>query len=473
MRAVYKRILILLALSLCVITCCRIHYLRYLPSEEESPEALLPQGLHLILNNTDSDLEETRRMESSIERFMAQWEIEGASLAIMKNGHLLYSKGFGKANRETGEPMEVHHILRIASLSKLITATGIMKLCESGRLSLQDHVFGPDGILNDSLFLQIRDKRLLKITVEHLLRHQGGFSNRAGDPLFCMPNVARQLGKSLPLTLDDLVQYASISRLRYEPGSSNIYSNLGYVVLTKVIEKVSGLPYETYMQDSILHPIGCMDMHIGYSDSTKRFPNEVHYYEPSDAEPTESALGGGALVPKSYGGCDLQVLSGAGGWVASPTELMRFITAIDDQDSRPDILTPASIDIMTEKDENRFPIGWMRTTKGNDWTRTGSLAGSSVMLKRQHNGYTWVFITNTSSWSGSRFPRKIENMIRQALDKVKSWPRRDLFDMDTTAMPVVDTLSYGTPLIVPAPTNVPDPAPNRRTSMLSRRTSHP
>lgn len=451
MRAVYKRILILLSLSLCVITCCRIHYLRYLP-QEEAPEPIdTPQGLHLIISNNDSDLEETRRMETSIERFMAQWEIEGASLAIMKNGHLLYSKGFGKANRETGEPMEVRHIFRIASLSKLITATGIMKLCESGRLSLNDRVFGPEGILNDSLFLHIRDKRMLKITVEHLLRHQGGFSIRAGDPLFCMPNVARQLGKPLPLTLDDMVQYASSSRLRYEPGSSNIYSNLGYVILSKVIEKVSGLPYETYMQDSILHPIGCTDMHIGYSSLEKRFPNEVHYYEPSDAELTESALGGGAMVPKSYGGSDLQVLSGAGGWVASPTELMRFITAIDDQDCKPDILKPSSIALMTEKDENKFPIGWMRTTRGDDWTRTGTLAGSSVMLKRQHNGYTWVFVTNTSSWAGSRFPHKIENMIRQALDKVKSWPQRDLFDKDTTAQPAVDSIG-GTALIIPGKT---------------------
>ena len=179
------------------------------------------------------------------------------------------------------------------------------------------------------------------------------------------------------------------------------------------------------------------------------------------------------MVPKSYGGCDLQVLSGAGGWVASPTELMRFITAIDDEDSRPDILTPATIAIMTEKDENRYPIGWMRTTKGNDWTRTGSLAGSSVMLKRQHNGYTWVFITNTSSWSGSRFPRKIENMIRQALDKVKTWPKRDLFDKDTTAVPVVDSLSSGTKLIVPSRTLLQNGTSNDRHQNLPALSNRP
>ena len=69
-----------------------------------------------------------------------------------------------------------------------------------------------------------------------------------------------------------MVRYAAQTRLRYEPGSSNAYSNLGYVVLTKVIEKVSGMPYEKFIQDSILTPIGCYDMHIGHSFYEMRFP---------------------------------------------------------------------------------------------------------------------------------------------------------------------------------------------------------
>lgn len=89
----------------------------------------------------------------------------------------------------------------------------------------------------------------------------------------------------LPLSADDMVRFASSTRLRFRPGEGNAYSNLGYVVLGKVIEKVSGMPYETFIRDSILIPIGCFDMHIGYSEPDKHFPNEVHYYEPSDAEP--------------------------------------------------------------------------------------------------------------------------------------------------------------------------------------------
>ena len=248
---------------------------------------ILPEGINHLLDNSQSELEEMKGFDRVVERFMQRWEITGASIAVMKNGRLLYSKGYGWADKERNVRTDVKHIFRIASLSKLITATGIMKLQEDGLLSLEDRVFGEQGILCDSAFREIRDRRIEKITVEHLLRHQGGYSIRAGDPLFCSVSVARQLGIRPPVSFDDMVRYAAQTRLRYEPGSSNVYSNLGYVVLTKVIEKVSGMPYEKFIQDSILSPIGCHDMHIGHSFYEMRFPNEVRYYEPADTEPVE------------------------------------------------------------------------------------------------------------------------------------------------------------------------------------------
>ena len=399
------------------------------------PQITLPEGINHLFDNSVSELEEMAAFDRTVERFLKRWEIMGASIAIMKDGKLLYCKGFGWADKEQNVPTEVKHIFRIASISKLITATGIMKLYESGKLSLDDKVFGETGILCDSMFSNIKDARIKQITVEHLLRHQGGYSIRAGDPLFNEVSVARQLGVQPPVSFDDMVRYAAETRLRYRPGAGNMYSNLGYVVLSKVIEKVSGMPYETFIQDSILHPIGCWDMHIGYSFYEKRYPNEVRYYEPADTEPVELFDGSGQLVPRCYGGCDLQVLSGAGGWVASPTELMKFITAIDPEDSKPDILQAKTIAYMTETDKARYPIGWMQTTVSDDWKRTGSLSGSSAMLKRQHDGFTWVFITNTSSWAGSRFPSKISAMMKQALTKVKKWSDRDLFE----TAPSIDT----------------------------------
>lgn len=421
---------VFLLLVLVLITATLLRQYR-MPQEKtiaksEQPQAL---GLNHFISNKFSEGSETRRMETDIERFMAQWEIVGASVAIMKEGKLVYSKGFGYADRENKVPMEASHILRIASLSKLITAVAVMKLHEEGKLGLNDRVFGEGGILNDPAYLEIRDKRVKEITVEHLLRHRAGYSIRAGDPMFNAQRVTGSLVFDTPIDQEDIIRYAAQSRLRHNPGSSNDYSNLGYVVLSKVVEKVSGLPYERYVREKILAPIGCFDMRIGKSTLEGRFRNEARYYEPGDATPVTAYDGSGRQVPRSYGGCDLTLMSGAGGWVASPTELLRFVSSIDPEDPEYNLLKPATIHDMTVFNDDVYPIGWMRTSKTDDWIRTGTLAGTSAILKRQNDGYTWVFITNTSSWSGSKFPNKIAGMMRQAMQKVRTWPQHDLFRM--------------------------------------------
>lgn len=78
----------------------------------------------------------------------------------MKDEKLIYAKGYGWANEEDSTKFEVKHILRIASVSKLITAVGIMKLAEQGRLAMNSKVFGPNGILDTAMFPYYRDKRV-------------------------------------------------------------------------------------------------------------------------------------------------------------------------------------------------------------------------------------------------------------------------------------------------------------------------
>ena len=120
-------------------------YTEEIQVEEDIPQDTLTVAIHDLFNNEYSDLIETKRLDQTIERFMNQWEIKGASLAIMKDGKLIYSKGYGYADEENDVKTDVNHIFRIASVSKLITAAGIMKLVENGKLSLEDKVFGEDG----------------------------------------------------------------------------------------------------------------------------------------------------------------------------------------------------------------------------------------------------------------------------------------------------------------------------------------
>lgn len=382
-----------------------------------------------VINNKDSELEITRKFDRLIQTFIDKWEIKGASFALMKDDQLIYSKGYGYADKEANIPMDVMHVFRIASVSKLITAVGIMKLQEEGKLRLSDCVFGPQGILNDSLFLDYKDSRTARITVENLLRHQGGYTNTYGDPMFCPLEVATKMNVDPPADLNTMIRFVLSRRLRFTPGESTSYSNIGYGILSKVIEKVSGQDYETYIRRHVLLPAGCLDMHLGKNLYQDKLPNEVKYYEVSNAEQIPACDGSGQLVPRSNGGNNIEELYGAGGWVASPSELLRFLAAIDENPVIPDILTPASIDYMTQNIPNSLPIGWIETNKRGEWIRTGTLAGTSALMKRKANGYSWVFLTNTSSWKGSRFHTYIDRAIERAMATVTEWPDRDLFEM--------------------------------------------
>lgn len=404
------------------------------PTDEalaEDEEKSCPIPLNHMMDNSMSDCEETRRFDASIRRFMRYWEIRGGSFALMRNDSLLYAKGYGYSNAQDSIECEVKNIFRVASVSKLITAVAIMHMHETGQLSTNDTVFGEDGILCDSIFLNIRDKNIRKITVEHLLRHTSGFSNPHGDAAFNMDLVAKYLGKPLPLSMDDMVYYATRIKLRAKPGGWYNYSNLGYIILSKIIEKVSGISYETYIKDSILAPMGCYDIHLANNYSEGFRENEVDYYEVKEAEPVPAFDGSDTLVMKSHGGNDVHGLYGAGGWVASPVELLKLVSAINKCPSKPDFLSPESIDFMTPYGKNAKPAGWA-SSSSKFWLRSGSMAGTSALIKVQKNGYTWVFISNSSSWNGPGLARQMNREITKAIMRVKKWPETDLFMLSQT-----------------------------------------
>lgn len=159
----------------------------------EMPVEEIVEFIHLndSITNSMSDIPELEGLDNRMEKYLKRWQMKGGSLAITRGDSLVYAKGYGWADEELGISMEPGHILRMASVSKLITATGIMVLQDRDSLSIRDTVFGPRGILNDSIFTSlVRYRDYKKITVEHLLRHQAGFGR---DPLFSSRDVKHQL----------------------------------------------------------------------------------------------------------------------------------------------------------------------------------------------------------------------------------------------------------------------------------------
>jgi CubicO group peptidase (beta-lactamase class C family) len=389
-------------------------------------DKLVPENVRL--SNASSSGKEFAQVEKTISSFMRKWSISGASVAISMDGKLVYARGFGYADTTDKIVTQPFHKFRIASISKLITAVAIMKLAEEGKLSLNDKVFGPYGILNDPYFSNPRDKRVNGITVAHLLSHEGGWSQRWGDQMFMPVLVAENMGVKPPAGTKTIVRFALNKNLHFTPGSGKAYSNLGYSILGLVIEKVSGTTYEDYCRKAVLEPIGIYDMTLAHNLVSEKAPFEVTYYTPADVPPKPSIYGTGEMLSPSYGGNNIEALGGSGAWIATAPDLIRLMVSVDGFTSKMDILTDQSIQFMTDNGNGFAPVGWKTTVYKGTWWRTGSFPGSAGVMKRQSDGIGWVVLFNSSAWNGPEIYTSINNMMYRVLSQVKHWPEYDLFD---------------------------------------------
>ena len=388
----------------------------------------VPVNLNATLTNEMSDTSVLAGFDSRVQQYMTEWALKGVSLSVMRNDSLLFAKGYGLA--DTKQPMQPGNILRMASVSKLVTAVGIMILEEQGLLTLDDKVFGPGGILDDPVYnAAIADSLYYKITVEDLLRHKGGFSKKGGDPMFSTRWIMMQNHwKDIP-TKEQLTELQLKRQLAFEPGTWQDYSNYGYLALSMVIEKVSGMPYEEFIQEKVLHPAGCVGFKLGGNYYTDKYPEEVRYYVPKDDEPAEEFNNSGRKVPRCYGGNNIEGLLGAGAWVGSTPELALLVAAIDGKPEVPDIISIESVEAMTEYfDPDTFSLGWNDTKPTGEWTRTGTFAGTSALVKYFPDGECWVFITNTSTYKGPALVKHTTELFESLRARYSDkFPKRNMF----------------------------------------------
>jgi CubicO group peptidase (beta-lactamase class C family) len=385
------------------------------------------KGLNFRITNELSEFSGSKFIEKEANDFLRRWKIAGMTMSIVKDGKLIYAHGYGYSDIETKQPVTPGQLFRIASVSKLITAVAIMKLVEHKSISLDSKVFGPKAIIKDPIFNKVKDQRLYKITVRHLLAHAGGWSLHYGDMAFNSLLVLQLNGETGPATMDTYSRFIASRKLHFEPGTRSSYSNMGYMFLRKVIESVTGQSYEKYVINEVLKPVGITDMHIGRSYLSDRRFNEVKYYEADDNQMISCFDGSGRMVPKPYGGNPIELLGPAGGWVASSVELAKLMVMVDGLKTVPDMLPKNLINQMVENKFFRGPLGWKVVKDNGDWIRTGSMAGTSALVKRQSNGFSWVVILNTSCWKGPKLPAYINYMMGKIEKTIKTWPKQDLF----------------------------------------------
>jgi CubicO group peptidase (beta-lactamase class C family) len=414
---------------------------------------LLPAFLVVLYGNgfsqTGIPVPTMTATDNLITTFLNNNSIPGATVAIAKDGKIVYNRAFGYADVAKTIPTQPYSLFRIASLSKQLTAVAIMKLVENGQLSLSAKVFGPGSILADHPVFStttIADTRIYNITVQHLLEHAGGWnrdidcnaSPTAPYPYFqpgCDPisfplTVTQQTGTSNPVTKDALIKFVLQKGLNFAPGTSYNYSNIGYLILGEVIEKISGQPYESFVKDQILAPLGIYDMHIAKNLRSEKQEREGEYT--GNGYNTYSLYGDNTIVPWEYGGFSVSAMDAHGGWIASARDMLKFLTAVDGFATKPDILQPATIASMVTPSANNtgYAKGWA-VNGSNNWWHTGSLDGTASEWVRANNGYTWIIILNKRQ-NTNAFWTALDNLGWSCIAATTTWPTYDLMASPTT-----------------------------------------
>jgi N-acyl-D-amino-acid deacylase len=311
------------------------------------------------------------------------------------------------------------------------------------------------------------DPRLAAITVRHLMEHSGGWDKSATfDPLHTSPQIAAALGVPEPVSVENMIRAMRSLPLQFTPGTRHCYSNVGYAVLGRIIERISGMSYEQYVRTHVLAPMGISQMRIGNTLAHGRLANEVTYYF---SESGRSVFPDTPQnLPMQYGGrWVLDAGAAAGGWVASAIDYAKFLNGIDGRRGTR-LLSAESLAAMTARPNlpeflqtsTWYGLGFMVRPIGNgaNWWHSGGNDGNLAFYARTAGGYSWVVMLNASPKEEELREVILSEMDRglsDAFTRVTSWPAADQFSSypNVTAeafstMPAIDTRN-GVSSIVP------------------------
>ncbi len=197
------------------------------------------------VNDIDNIPELTAFMDGAVEAYLRNSHSPGATVSIVKDGKIIFAKGYGFADFEKQIPVDPRTTLfRIASITKIFTATAIMQLVENGKLDLDRDI---DSYLGG---FEVKKSFSERITLSHLMTHSAGFE----DPKLDQIIVDYEEGDPMNSILEDMENYFP-EQVR-APGTYASYSNHGVDLMGLIIEEVSGQTYHDYIEQHILEPLG-------------------------------------------------------------------------------------------------------------------------------------------------------------------------------------------------------------------------
>ncbi len=350
------------------------------------PAVLLLFALTAAVAPADGGFE---KADAAVNGAMASDHIPGAAFVVARGGAIVHARGFGFADRDSLLPMQPDSLFTLASVSKVLTGIAVMQLVESKALSLDARAYdffpgleAPAGTT--------RDPRLATITVRELLLHAGGWDRRAsGDIENEVPKVRQALHLSTAtVSALDVIRYSLGVPLDFTPGTKQVYSNLGYIILSEIVTRVSGEPYETYVREHVLAPAGVTEGSLHHDSGV--LPGEVARYLPTGTRFVPP------LRPQS---------EGAGDWVLAAPDMVRVVLALESGK----LLSRASYDAMfapprpplePRPNGTYFGYGWdivRHAPDGVRYAKDGGLPGIRTWLEHRADGTVFALFFNGGS----------------------------------------------------------------------------
>ena len=265
-----------------------------------------------------------RQICDYLESLKESGQLSGAVLVTKGDDDIRFGSGYGFSNYELEICNTPTTKFRIASLTKLFTATAIMQLVEKGLLSLTDPL---------SKFIP-NFPRAKEITIHHLLTHTSGIVNYTTLPEY-------EDLKIKPTAPEKMIALIQNKKLDFTPGDKFSYSNSGYTILTHIIEKVTELSYSEYLQENIFKPLAMQD--TGYDDQNIVLKNRASGYIKDDSNTLKNA---------PYR--DMSLLAGAGGLYSTVEDLYKFHRGL----TTSKILKKESITMMFRRHKDDHCYGW-------------------------------------------------------------------------------------------------------------------
>jgi CubicO group peptidase (beta-lactamase class C family) len=196
--------------------------------------------------------------------------VAGAAVAVLRDGQLVFSRGYGRSNLESSAPVSARTVFRIGSLTKQFTAAGVLLLAEQGKLNIDDKL---------SRFLP-NFPRANEVTLRDLLNHTSGIHNFTEGPVIDKISTS---GVTVRQLVADIAGQSPL--YDFDPGKGWWYSNSNYALLGAVIEKVSGESWATFMKAEIFDKLGMAD--TAADDARDVVPRRASGYSLINGAPTK------------------------------------------------------------------------------------------------------------------------------------------------------------------------------------------